>query len=197
MATTDLITLAEAKIHLSISTSDLSQDDRLSALITGCSARILDYLQTNVVIQDRTEYHYGGKKRIYLQRYPIVSGPSQIIDGAGFVVPDTYYVTIHEQGILQSVGLWPIAQEANGARSRWKITYSAGLVVNTASVPADLKQACLFLVAMHLNRPDQSVTMKAVGDLRLSYRDAAASEQAYGFPPEVAALLSPYMSQGF
>jgi hypothetical protein len=191
MATTDLISLTEAKTELGITVSD--HDTRLSALITNTSSRILAHLQNSVVIQARTERHYGGKKRIYLQRYPVTSGPT-ISDEAGNTVESTDYLMLAEQGMLQHVGFWPTAQDADGKVSRWVIVYGAGLAVNTAAVPADLKEACLLWVSRRFSRPDQSVTSKRVGDLALGY--AAPSEEPEGVPADIAAMLAPYVSQG-
>jgi len=191
MAATDLIFLAEAKTELGITVTD--HDLRLEALITNTSSRILAYLQNHVVIQARTERHYGGKKRLYLQRYPVTSGPT-ISDEAGNTVESTDYMMLAEQGILQHAGIWPTAQDANGNISRWTIAYGAGLAVNTAAVPADLKEACLTWVTRRFSRPDQSVTSKRVGDLALGY--AAPTEEPDGVPTDIAAMLAPYVSQG-
>lgn len=189
---TDLISLTEAKLSLGL--TDTSQDDKLAALISGISLRILAYLQNAVVIQVRTEYHIGGKKRLYLQRYPLVSGPT-ISDGAGNTIPSTDYTTLPEQGLLQHAGCWPTAQDANGNISRWTIVYSAGLAVNTAAVPADIKAACQVWLARQFNRPDQSVTSKRIGDLSLSYEGPSLDQD--GVPADIAAMLAPYVSHGF
>ena len=192
LSATALISLAEAKTHLSI--GDTSQDTLLEALIDGCSARILAYLQNHVVIQSRTERHYGGKQRIYLQRYPYVSGLS-ITDEALNTVPSTDFTILAEQGIVHHAGgCWPIAQDANGNVSRWIVVYAAGLAVNTAAVPADLKQACKAWVAILMARRDPSVTSKRVGDLAISYSDPGPDSD--GVPPEICALLAPYVSRG-
>lgn len=191
MAATDLVTLSEVKTALNITVTD--HDSRLSALITNTSARILAYLQTAVVHETVTEKHFGGKKRIYLKKYPYVSDIA-IIDGKGNTMPSTDYIIIAEQGILQHVGNWPTAEEADGKIGRWSITFKAGLVANTAAVPADLKEACHLWVSRRFNRIDQSVRSKSVGDVSISY---TASDEADAIPPDVAALLSPYVSRGF
>jgi hypothetical protein len=192
MATTDLVSLTEAKLSLGL--TDTSQDEKVTAIVASSSARVLAYLQNAVVIQARTEYHTGGKKRLFLQRYPLVSGPT-ITDGAGNTIPSTDYTTLPEQGILQHAGLWPTAQDANGNISRWTVVYSAGVAVNTAAVPADIKAACLVWVARQFSRPDQSVTSKRIGDLSLSYEGTAPDQG--GVPADIAAMLAPYVSQGF
>ena len=192
LSATALISLAEAKTHLNV--GDTSQDTLLEALIESCTSRILQALQNHVVIQSRTEHHAGGRKRIYLQRYPVVSGPT-IIDEAGITVPDTYYLLEAERGILQHAGLhWPVAQAADGKISRWIITYASGLAVDTASVPADIKLACKLLVAETFSRREPDLTAKRIGDLSLQYRPKQADDA--GMPLHVANLLSPYMSQG-
>lgn len=191
MATTDLVTLTEVKTQLNLTVTD--HDTRLAALITNTSARILAYLQTAVVHETVTEKHFGGKKRIYLKKYPYVSDIA-IIDGKGNTVPSADYVIIAEEGILQHVGLWPTAQEADGKIGRWSITFKAGLVANTASVQGDIKDACHLWIARRFNRIDQSVRSKSVGDMSISY---TASDEADAIPPDVAQLLSPYVSRGF
>lgn len=191
MATTDLVTLAEVKTQLNITVSD--HDTRLAALITNTSARILAYLQTAVVHETVTEKHFGGKKRIYLKKYPYVSDIA-IIDGDGNTVPSTDYLIIAEEGVLQHVGLWPTAEESDGKIGRWSITFKAGLAANTASVAGDIKDACHLWVSRRFNRIDQSVRSKSVGDMSIGY---TASDEADAIPPDVAALLSPYVSRGF
>lgn len=195
MAATDLVTLAEVKTALSISVTD--HDSRLTALIANLSARILMHLQVPVVHETVTEKHFGGKKRLYLKKYPYVSGLT-ITDGKGNTIPSTDYLIIAEQGILQHVGLWPTAQEADGKIGRWSITFTAGLAATTAAVPADLKEACTLWIAKRFNRIDPSVTSKSVGDMSLSYailNESAAG--AEGVTPDIASLLAPYISRGF
>lgn len=191
MAATDLVTLSEVKTALNITITD--HDSRLTALITNTSARILAYLQTAVVHETVTEKHFGGKKRIYLKKYPYVSDIA-IVDGKGNTVPSTDYLIIAEEGVLQHVGLWPTAEEADGKIGRWSITFKAGLAANTASVAGDIKDACHLWVSRRFNRIDQSVRSKSVGDMSIGY---TASDDADAIPPDVAALLSPYVSRGF
>lgn len=191
MAATDLVTLSDVKTQLNITVAD--HDSRLSALITNVSARILAHLSNAVVHETVTEQHVGGKKRIYLKKYPYVSDIA-IVDGKGNTIPSTDYLILAEQGILQHTGLWPTAEESDGKIGRWSITFKAGLAANTASVPADLKEACHLWVARRFNRADTSVRSKSVGDLSLSY---AAQDDPEGVPPDVAALLAPYVSRNF
>lgn len=195
MATTDLVTLAEVKTQLNITVSD--HDTRLAALITNTSARILAYLQTAIVHETVTEKHFGGKKRIYLKKYPYVSDIA-IIDGDGNTVPSTDYLIIAEEGILQHVGLWPTAEESDGKIGRWSITFKAGLAAATASVQGDIKDACHLWISKRFSRPDPSITSKSVGDMSLSYAILGESaDGAPGVPPDVAQLLAPYVSRGF
>jgi len=191
MATTDLVTLAEVKTQLNITVAD--HDTRLSALITNVTARVLAYLQTAVVYETVTEKHFGGVKRLYLKKYPYVSDIA-IIDGAGNTVPSTDYLIIAEQGILQHVGYWPTALESDGKVGRWAITLKAGLAASTTVVPGDIKEACHLWVSRRFNRVDQSVRSKSMGDLSISY---TGSDDADAIPPDVAAILSPYVSRGF
>jgi len=174
-STYDLITLAEAQTFPGMSNADVSI---LAALITAAS---LDFetFWDNYGVQRQVAERYSYREikissahanTIWLRKLPIVSVAS-IVDQDSNAILSTDYWIDYDLGALRTTGGWYIPHDANGFETYWTVTYTAGRVADTASVPANIKHACKMWVAELFKNSSQNVTSKSVGDLRISYKE--------------------------
>lgn len=161
MAASDLAQLADVKAWLAGSSGIGAGDDViLSRLITDVSGGIYAYLSRPWLIprQVTERYDGGGKRRLYLRRFPVVSIASLVIDGvsipaapapaAGQSFPQSGYPLDPwdgtPPGAIQAIdlyGCYSLGQGADafrGGRQNVQVTYTAGYQVTgeAVTVPA-------------------------------------------------------------
>lgn len=163
MAATDLVTLGQAKAFLG--TED-SLDDELVAQIQGLSLELEGRLSTYFIQRARTEYHPGGHKRIWLNRYPVISITS-ITDPASNTIASDEYV-VRQRRYIEFWGRWPQAVASSGQRTDWEIVFQCGLWADTDSVPADVQYTFLKCLEGVRANPTEASSV-GVGDLSISF----------------------------
>lgn len=191
MAATDLVDLAEAKRYLGI--TGTTDDTLIQEILSGVSLDIKNACQAPLVRETGLiEYHEGGKKRIFLRAYPVVSITS-IQDSKTPTpneVPATDYFVRKDIGLLEHFGRFPIPVNNNGQRTVWTVTFEAGRFANTAAVPADLKLVANKMIARAWGRKEPGDESVSVGSLSITYASLKDWELV---PPEVMTTLGQYM----
>ena len=189
-----ILTLSEAKDYLAISRSVTDDDQKLLSLLPAVTRQIETYINNSILESPHTDRFFGGRKREYLRRFPIDSITS-IVDGQtvpGEVTSDKYII-LAEQGILQHVGYFPTALNANSGLDRWTCTYVAGRFASVEAVTEDWKVAASILLAERYERPEDGITSRRVGDLSVSYTRADTAQLV---PDAVVGLIGSYVSRG-
>ena len=161
MAASDLAVLADVKAWLSGSSGIGTSDDALlSRLITDISGAIYACLSRPWLIprQVTERYDGGGKRRLWLKRFPALSIASLVVDGvavpaapqpgSGITWPQAGYLLDPWDGVppgrIQAIdvyGLWGLGQpnyNFGAGRQNVLVTYTAGYQVSAEawSVPA-------------------------------------------------------------
>lgn len=203
MAQHDLVLLDECKDLLGIPQTNTEEDQRLLRLITMCSAQLESYLNNYVILRSGiTQEFLGGMTQWYLDYFP-VSSITSIADGASNELTEAYdYMLWSDRGIIKSRrGRFSRAVETDGRRGFWTVTYNAGRYSNTGAVGADFKLATVLLVAGRLARPQPGVSEVTVGDLRVSYTEAAMRGPDVPvqslIPEEVEHLMAGYVNRSY
>jgi uncharacterized phiE125 gp8 family phage protein len=181
IATTALITLAEAKAFRGLAGLPAADEPLIETLIDAASVDFEKEWQNAGVQREFTERYThreikaGSRSAdtIWLQHFPIISVTS-ITDPAGNTIESDDYWIDKDMGALRTTGGWDIPQDSNGFETYWTIVYTAGRVANTAAVPANIKLACKMWVAMLYKSPTQDVKSKSVGDLSITYKDGSS-----------------------
>jgi len=133
MAQFDLVSLADVKSWLSITTNDATRDAALSRTITQISRAIYNYMNRGTILpQTITEYYSGGRDRIQLRNWPVISIVQVTADE--LEIPESvslrssgYWLEPAEIGspgsmqILQFRGYFPLQM-----RSNIRVTYTTG-----------------------------------------------------------------------
>lgn len=158
MATLDVITLAEAKVALSMGATT-NYDTALTALITAISDR-LDEAVGPIVQRTITAETYDGTDwyrmrrvpMIQLRSWPVVS-VTTVVEDSTTLTTDQYHIDSEKGQLYRTVGdgvdyIW-----AHG-RDNVSVTYSAGRYAATASVTERYKQGAYLMLA-HLWRSRQ------------------------------------------
>jgi uncharacterized phiE125 gp8 family phage protein len=179
---TQLATLAQIKEYLEVSNGN--DDALLTRLIDVCSSSIEKWcsrvfgVASYVITVDGT-----GKSYVMVDPFPIISVTS---------------VTVNEQAIPLSTGLTvggyyfkaPYQIMLRGGRTFPRgsqnvvISYSAGY----ATLPADIVQACVKLVALRYRERDRlGISGKTVGGENVSFSND-------DFPPSIERVLNEYRS---
>jgi hypothetical protein len=164
----DLTTLDAVKAWLD-KTADTA-DVQLQRLITAESKAIERAIQRPVLAETRTDFIQGyGSATIMPPATPIQSIEKVLVDGMPVEVQHDA-LTIW----LKSGGAWP-------KNSRIQVTYTAGY----DSVPYDLEQACIELVALRYKERDKvGVISKGIGGESVAY--------VASMPVSVENLIAPY-----
>lgn len=118
-----------------------------------------------------------GRKRLYLDRYPIVSVTS-ITDEDSETVASGDYRILENLGVLEHDGVWPLPT------GEWSIVYTAGRFADTDSVSEDVRLACNLLVAHWIGARE----VQESGFAAAPIFDAT-------LPPDVKALVLPYAAR--
>lgn len=210
MAVTDLITVAEARAFIKPTPPSPADDALLAAFITAATELIEAWLQGTLVVRRTVVEKYEAPHRwnraywpsgwpsaaggpaspyFFLRSRPIVSMTS-IVDPSAHSIPATDYEVEQQKGLLLLTQSWQLPRGAQGQRSFYTITYSAGLVADTASVPERFKTAAKLLVAGIYSRRTPGVAMRKVGDLAVEYRAQQETPAHGALPTEVAVLIA-------
>jgi len=157
----DLTTVANVQAWLSLgSTVDAQVIQRL---ITSESVGIQNWLNRNIAVQSYTEVRDGsgmgvGRYSMVFTNYPVTAVASLTIDDnpipassdGAVLVPgyafDAYRIWLAESGSAEDSG-YSNQYYFNRGRANVNIVYTAGF----ASVPFDIEQACIELVALRYN----------------------------------------------
>lgn len=175
----DLVTLAQTKEYLGIPTSDVSQDARLTSLITYVSDMVEESVGHGFESAPVVERVDGGGKELILNQAPVLS-VSQVFDKveSAVVTSDTYVV---EEG----AGLIFYEDESKWAdgRKRFEVSYTAG----SSFIPNDIALAVLITIASKVERKDGSITSIKIGDYSRTF--ATDPESSSEFPPDAEAII--------
>lgn len=164
-----LTTVAQAKAHLGITSSDASQNARLELLINAATSRI--ETMTNRKLRERTHIEYrSGKKsnELMLFQYPVNSitelayDYNSVFPPSSVMSPSLYAVDTSSHSVVLLRDVFP-----NGIRNI-KVTYVAGYnETDHGGNLAELEICCLWLVEWfyrHRERQDMGRTQKSKGD---------------------------------
>ncbi len=182
-ASTNLCGLSDAKAYLGI--DDSSEDAFLGDLIDRASEAIESFCRAEFGQVERTEYHDGGSGIVVLGHRPVLQvgsvhdDPNREFPGGSLVASSSYVVKKLAGYILLADG--DFAPGLNSVR----VVYTSGYV----SVPDDVAQACVMLVAAWYNRAHQG----ADGLAEEKLADYAARYATEPFPEAAKGLLEPYV----
>lgn len=109
----EIVTLAEAKAELGI--GDTTDDTSLQRLLDGLQARFEELTNRRFARATVTEVHDGGTRCLYVQRRPIETLTTLIVDPArefdaadALTVGDDYWIDAANGRIYYQGGIWPV-----------------------------------------------------------------------------------------
>lgn len=185
-----IVTVAEAKVHMNVPTTDTSHDTEISGFVDAATPVIEDIV--GAVLQATFDELYdGGRPSIVLRHNPVISitslteysgvTPTVLTVAAtpDLVVPGSY--VLDPDGILYRAGTGYFTP----GRSNVRVVYVAG----RAAVPANIRLATLELVR-HLYQSTQQGG-------RPSFNGGATDDMpwapsAFAVPTRVIELLAPH-----
>jgi uncharacterized phiE125 gp8 family phage protein len=148
--TTELVSLADAKSHLRIDSSD--EDTLLTALVAQCIRRIENYCSVSIGAQTRIWTYDSDGDEEEIPYGPITSITSAKLLTDATTVPVTY--DTYEEGDYWCTDGEDFKTFEPFATGRWKLEYVCGYT--SATLPADLKLAILHEIAYRYeNRGDK------------------------------------------
>lgn len=180
-----LVSLANLKSFLEIDATNTAFDNLLNLLNQFVSDRIQQFLNRKLLKTQRIQYFQSGKKKYYLQAYPIDKvSPITVVYGNSIQTIDSDYVVWYDEGCIEFnfTTLFSSPKEIS-------ITYSGGytgsltfigdkeVYIITSDLPDALQYACMLQVAHMFKRrkdfdlssislPDGSIsTVVSGGDL--------------------------------
>jgi hypothetical protein len=184
-----LITVAEAKDHLNIPSSETKYDSQIEDLVNIMADMFDCYCKRTLKQADHTEYLDGeGDDTLYVTHYPINTSVSSVVmyyDLDRSYDADTKLEN-DELAIYASIGKirWD-----NGVFAEWpqciKITYNGGY----ATVPGDLKIATKEAIAFFYKRKRESI--EGVSSVSTS-QGGSVSYTDDDLPKPVRAILDRY-----
>jgi uncharacterized phiE125 gp8 family phage protein len=142
VAATDVITLAEAKEQLNITST--ADDAELAGFISGVSEAVEDYAGA-VVQRTVTETFDGGRSTVLLTRTPVASVTSVTDNGT---VLDASGYEVSKSGVLTRVAGQGTLPFLPGTQSV-EVVYVAGVAASTAAAPWRVKLAAK-IILQHL-----------------------------------------------
>lgn len=162
MAAGDLCAVADVKTFLSLTTT--TDDALLQSLITSASAFVGNYVNHNLLSASYTETRNGhGGDRLPFREYPVTAVSAVTLDGAAVplsTTPSQYGYLFDDRTLYLRCGRF-----CRGVQNV-VISYTAGL----ASVPPDLAQACIEIVAVkYKRRTNIDVSGKTLNGETISY----------------------------
>lgn len=154
--------LDEVKRYMDITGSTDDVDDELTALINRVSKSMETYCDRQFYIQEHTEYHRGdGSNTLVTYQYPITSisgiwlSTARTWDSDTLIASTEYYNT----------NTWVVRYNNEFTEETYdniRIIYSAGLFSSVATVPDDLKLACIKEVSRaYRTRSDKGYSSKS------------------------------------
>jgi hypothetical protein len=153
-----LITLAEYKSYAGIKGE--SQDVQIASLITKVSEYVKTYCRrtfVDYVSANKVDYFDGGTSLLWLEESPIIEIVSveSSIDFGDTWTTYTDWVLKRKESILVPRSLYEFPYAVNG----YKVTYKCGY----ATLPEDLKLACMDLLKYYLSNDSAVKSNKAPG----------------------------------
>jgi len=172
-----LISVEEAKSFLEIDTSIATFDVLLANFIKNISDRIQMYLNRRLKKESRTDYFNAGRKKYYLDAFPVDSTitPTIVLDDIPQVINDDFYLW-PDSGLIEFEFKTSYI-EPRQISVAWTGGYAAtstvvgGSLVNDIllDVPDSLKYACTLQVAyMFRRRKDIGLTSISMPDGSIS-----------------------------
>ena len=169
--------------------------DELTALINRISKAMETYCDRTFYIQDYSETYRGqGVDQLILDQYPITSvsgiwsSTSRTWDDDTLVAADEYYIQRGGNSVIRFDSYFPISSHEN-----IKVLYTAGLFSGLATVPADLKLACMKEVSRNYRlKEDKGLSSRSTDGGGAGGIDTM-SFMADEFMPETAQILNRYM----
>jgi hypothetical protein len=172
-ATTDVVKIDKAKAVLNI--DGTSEDARLAHLISAVSLELETRIGTIFIQRSFVEKKEGGRKRIYLDRLPIVSITS-MTDPAGNTLTVEVDFLVRGDRYIEGIGYFPHAVNDQGQRTDWSITYTAGWFASTSAVAFDVQAEALRVIGALREAPAPNAQSVRVGDLAVTYRTLNSAE---------------------
>lgn len=172
-ATTDVVKIDNAKAILNIDGTD--EDARLAHLISSVSLELETRLGAVFIQRSFTEKKEGGRKRIYLDRLPIVSVASMTDPAGNTLTVDTDFL-VRQDRYIEGIGYFPHAVNDQGQRADWSIVYTAGWFASTAVVTFDVRAEALRVIGALREAPAPNAQSVRVGDLAVTYRTLNSAE---------------------
>lgn len=199
MAAGDFCTLSDVKAWLNVVPGNTANDAVLTRLITAASQAIKTWTSRPLLQATYTETYNGtGINRLTLRNFPVTAVSSLTVDGLTIPPassPVSFGYLFDEYGIYlvggdsysgtvpQTPNIWAGSYFPRDSQNI-VVTYTAGY----ATVPVDVTQACIELVAFKFQQRNHvgvtSRTLTAGGE--------SVVYQSGFMPPEVQALLGVY-----
>lgn len=207
LATYALVTLANTKTFLGISTSD--KDDLIEMLINMAT----DYIESEIGIRFKStvytneEYDGTGRSELKLKHFPVIIPPTVFLqknnatdntDSWEDISADDFWVDQETGIITRTSSFLDFEDNANNdegltddakftlGKNKYRVTYTAGY----ATVPYDIQYACMTMVGDTLNtRNKGGIKSETLGDHSVTMADANAENKV------VNAILDKYRDQ--
>lgn len=196
---TNLTTIPDVKAALGVSSSRF--DKTIERLIEAATNAIEEFVMHVYARQTYSETLAGSAHPVLLVTHvPIVGTPTVVCDSSpitDFIVQDAEAGSLYRElgwAVRAWVGWDTEPRERQGtSQLNYTITYEAGYIMpgeEDRDLPKQIEQACVETVVAWYRgqRRDPAVKSKKVGDLALTYGDAASG--ALGLPATARALLS-------
>lgn len=178
MAYPDLTTLANVREHLTIAAAQTGKDTLISNLISRASLAIMDYTErefiTDPALTTTRKFVYYGGGRLNLAPYDLQSVSTITIDTDGTSPADTaltadQYRLFPRQprhGVYTSIelrGLGPGVRDSSVDYTPTRELEIAG-TWGFASIPEDVEEACILMVAHLYRHFAQAYSTSGIGD---------------------------------
>lgn len=159
-----LCTLADLRIRLSFEAGDTTDDQMLYSIMRGVAARFDRFCNRTLIrnTSDATEYYNGDVRRLYLQRYPVISITSvtEALDwdwtSATALTADDDYHLVSAAGALHRVATTWLSG-VDSVRVIYQGGYApAGAILATGetALPIDIVEAALMQCMCNYKRRD-------------------------------------------
>lgn len=134
MATTDLLTAAEARVAVGKAATDTTQGTLLAQMNSAVSRKLVSHC--GPVVQGTFTETLDGKPNVYLTNYPVVQ-LSQVVDNGGTLTASDYRIDLVGGKLTRFTDGCP-SHFTQGANTI-VVAGTAGRCADTASVPDDFK----------------------------------------------------------
>lgn len=198
---TDLVTLADVQAHLNWSDAQAAQYATEVALFISSVTTVVEDISGPVVQRTYDEWYSGGTSRLQLNAYPIATISLVTESYGGSVVwtlseqpldgnnaGDAYGYTVdYTNGMLVRRASHVAMPFAPGVQNV-HVQYTAGMCVDTASVPPNIALGALELIRINW-QPQQGGNRPMVGNPELPVADAL--RLGFFVPNRVMEILKP------